>query len=95
MKSVVIEWDTHSGKKDRIVYREVDLCPACGKPETDHCWQDKATRRWTGARARRLHRDSIPRPRAGFVLELFGDIRIGLDLLHWTFLAGGGDLPKG
>lgn len=46
MKSVVIEWDTHSGKKDRIVYREVDLCPACGRPETDHCWQDKATRRW-------------------------------------------------
>ena len=46
MKSVVIEWDAHSGKKDRIVFRETDLCLVCGKPETDHCWQDRATRRW-------------------------------------------------
>lgn len=46
MKLVAIEHDTHSGRKDRIVCRETDQCPVCGKPEADHCWQDKATRRW-------------------------------------------------
>jgi hypothetical protein len=47
VKTVVIEWDTHSGKKDRIVYRETDICPYCKKPETDHCHQDKQTKRWS------------------------------------------------
>jgi hypothetical protein len=46
MRTVVIEWDTHSGQKDRTIYRETDICKACGKPDTDHCHQDPKTKRW-------------------------------------------------
>lgn len=54
VKTVVVEWDTHSGKKDRVVYRETDMCAACGKPETEHCTQDSTTKRWVWHACREL-----------------------------------------